>query len=129
MRMSVTSVGSLRRKLQLLEIKPRCCSWIGMDLLWSAENLAGAALVHNAGAKGKKCWALLFAVENLLDMAAGLRKSKRNSTGGSQFSLLVGGATGGGFETLRGDKTYCFISINPKLTITQNLQYTPSLSL
>ena len=43
--------------------------------------------------------------------------------------LLVGGATGGGFETLRGDKTHCFISINPKLTITQNSQYTPSLSL
>jgi hypothetical protein len=56
-----------------------------MDLLWSAETFAGAALVHNAGAKGKKCWALLFAVENLLDIAAGLRKSKWN-TGGSQFS-------------------------------------------
>jgi hypothetical protein len=85
MRMSVTSVEPLRRKLLLLEIKPRCCSWIGMDLLWSAETFAGAALVHNAGAKGKKCWALLFAVENLLDIAAGLRKSKWN-TGGSKFS-------------------------------------------
>ena len=31
------------------------------------------------------------------------------------YFLLVGGATGGGFETLRGDKTNCFIT-NPKLT-------------
>ena len=45
------------------------------------------------------------------------------------LNMLVGGATGGGFETLRGDKTHCFISINPKLTITQKTQYTPSLSL
>ena len=29
--------------------------------------------------------------------------------------MLVGGATGGGFETLRGDKTHCFITQNPKL--------------
>ena len=43
--------------------------------------------------------------------------------------LLVGGATGGGFETLRGDKTHCFITQIRNLTITQNSQYTPSLSL
>jgi hypothetical protein len=85
MRMSVASIEPLRRKVLLLEIKPRCCSWIGMDLLWSDETFAGAALVHNAGAKGKKRWALLFSVENLLDIAAGLRKSKWN-TGGSKFS-------------------------------------------
>jgi hypothetical protein len=29
----------------------------------------------------------------------------------------VGETTGGGFETLRGDKTHCFISTNKKLTI------------
>ena len=45
------------------------------------------------------------------------------------LNVLVGGATGGGFETLRGDKTHCFILINSKITITQNTQYTPSLSL
>ena len=33
----------------------------------------------------------------------------------STLALLVGGTTGGGFETLRGDKTNCFIT-NPKLT-------------
>ena len=37
----------------------------------------------------------------------------RTQNGG--LPLLVGGATGGGFETLRGDKTNCFIT-NPKLT-------------
>jgi len=29
----------------------------------------------------------------------------------------VGETTGGGFETLGGDKTHCFISTNKKLTI------------
>jgi hypothetical protein len=43
--------------------------------------------------------------------------------------LLVGETTGGGFETLGGDKTHCFISRNKKLTILKSLQYTPSLSL
>ena len=44
--------------------------------------------------------------------------------------VLVGGATGGGFETLRGDKTHCFISINPKLTINRKLTiHTLSFSL
>jgi hypothetical protein len=40
----------------------------------------------------------------------------------------VGETTGGGFETLGGDKTHCFISTNKKLTILKSLQYTPSLS-
>jgi hypothetical protein len=44
-------------------------------------------------------------------------------------ALLVGETTGGGFETLGGDKTHCFISRNKKLTILKSLQYTPSLSL
>ena len=43
--------------------------------------------------------------------------------------MLVGGATGGGFETLRGDKTHCFISINPKLTIIQKTHNTHPLFL
>jgi len=36
---------------------------------------------------------------------------------GFWYQLLVGKTTGGGFETLRGDKTHCFIST------TRNLQY------
>ena len=44
--------------------------------------------------------------------------------------VIVGGkTTGGGFKTLGGDITHCFISTNKKLTIMKNLQYTPSLSL
>jgi hypothetical protein len=42
---------------------------------------------------------------------------------------LEGGTNGGGFETLRGDKTHYFISTNKKLTIMKSLQYTPSLFL
>jgi hypothetical protein len=33
----------------------------------------------------------------------------------------VGETTGGGFETLGGDKTHCFISRNKKLTILKSL--------
>ena len=44
--------------------------------------------------------------------------------------LLVGGATGGGFETLRGDKTHCFITQNPKLNnYTKLTIHTLSFSL
>jgi len=49
---------------------------------------------------------------------------------GLWYQLLVGETTGGGFETLGGDKTHCFISRNKKLTNTKSLiQYTPSLFL
>jgi len=40
---------------------------------------------------------------------------------GSKWALLVGETTGGGFETLGGDKTHCFISRNKKLTILKSL--------
>jgi hypothetical protein len=41
----------------------------------------------------------------------------------------VGETTGGGFETLGGDKTHCFISTNKKLTNTKSLIHALSLSL
>ena len=37
---------------------------------------------------------------------------------GTIKSMLVGGATGGGFETLRGDKTHCFITNIRSLQLT-----------
>ena len=43
--------------------------------------------------------------------------------------MLVGGATGGGFETLRGDKTHCFITQNRNLTITHKTHNTHPLFL
>jgi hypothetical protein len=43
--------------------------------------------------------------------------------------MLVGETTGGGFETLGGDKTHCFISTNKKLTILKSLIHALSLSL
>ena len=44
--------------------------------------------------------------------------------------MLVGGTTGGGFETLRGDKTQHFITQIRNLQLTQNSQqYTSSLSI
>jgi len=48
---------------------------------------------------------------------------------GLWYQLLVGETTGGGFETLRGDKTHCFISTNKKLTNTKSLIHSLSLSL
>jgi len=42
---------------------------------------------------------------------------------------LVGETTCGGFETLGGDKTHCFISRNNKLTHTRSLIHALSLSL
>jgi hypothetical protein len=42
---------------------------------------------------------------------------------------LVVESTGGGFKTLRGDKTHCFISGTKAYNINKSLEYTPSLSL
>jgi hypothetical protein len=45
-------------------------------------------------------------------------------------TLLVGETTGGGFETLGGDKTHCFITRTRSLQTHRSLiQYTPSLFL
>jgi hypothetical protein len=42
----------------------------------------------------------------------------------------VGETTGGGFETLRGYKTHCFISIIKSLQrLNKSFEYTPSLFL
>jgi hypothetical protein len=41
--------------------------------------------------------------------------------------VLVGETTGGGFETLGGDKTHCFITRTRSLQTHRSLQYTPSL--
>ena len=47
---------------------------------------------------------------------------------GLWYQLLLGETTGGGFETLRGDKTHCFISTTRSLQ-RLNKSYTPSLFL
>jgi hypothetical protein len=47
---------------------------------------------------------------------------------GLWYQLLLGETTGGGFETLRGDKTHCFISTTKSLQ-RLNKSYTPSLFL
>ena len=39
-----------------------------------------------------------------------LESKKSNTRSQLETSLLVGETTGGGFETLGGDKTHCFIS-------------------
>jgi len=44
--------------------------------------------------------------------------------------MLVGETTGGGFETLRGYKTHCFISTIKSLQrLNKSFEYTPSLFL
>jgi len=71
--------------------------------------------------------------QNLFMTTLKIRISPKNTSvfwrTGLWYQLLVGETTGGGFETLGGDKTHCFISRNKKLTILKSLQYTPSLFL
>jgi hypothetical protein len=46
------------------------------------------------------------------------------------LTVLVGETTGGGFETLRGYKTHCFISTIKSLQrLNKSFEYTPSLFL
>jgi hypothetical protein len=46
------------------------------------------------------------------------------------WKMLVGETTGGGFETLRGDKTHCFISRTQAYNyLTQKLNTIHALSL
>jgi len=65
-------------------------------------------------------------------MAQGFLRETRNKEMeviGRECFVLVGETTGGGFETLGGDKTHCFISTNKKLTNTKSLIHALSLSL